>query len=77
MGSWWLPLAWAMQASLLRSESLNASPLRRAGNITLDKARSQDKMDGVMSLNCAVAEWMPRTAADPNEIPDDYQIRTL
>ena len=48
-----------------------------AGNQKLDKARSGDKIDGVMALNCAVAEWMTRTAADPDEIPDDYMIRTL
>lgn len=59
---------------MIRNVMIQRDP---AGNIKLDKARSQDKIDGVMSLNCAVAEWMTRTAADPNEIPDDYQIRTL
>ena len=59
---------------MMRNVMIQRDP---AGNIKLDKARSQDKIDGVMSLNCAVAEWMTRTAADPNEIPDDYQIRTL
>ena len=32
---------------------------------------------GMMALNCAVAEWMTRTAKDPDTIPDDYLIRTL
>ena len=59
---------------MIRNVMIQRDP---AENIKLDKARSQDKIDGVMSLNCAVAEWMTRTAADPNEIPDDYQIRTL
>ena len=59
---------------MIRNVMIQRDP---AGNIKLDKARSQDKIDGVMALNCAVAEWMTRTAADPNEIPDDYQIRTL
>ena len=31
----------------------------------------------MMALNCAVAEWMTRTAEDPDTIPDDYLIRTL
>ena len=31
----------------------------------------------VMAVNCAVAEWMTRTAKDPDTIPDDYLIRTL
>ena len=48
-----------------------------AGNSKLDKARSGDKNDGVMALNCAVAEWMTRTASDPDEIPYDDMIRTL
>ena len=48
-----------------------------AGSQKLDKARSGDKIDGVMVLNCAVAEWMTRTASDPDEILDDYMIRTL
>ena len=48
-----------------------------AGNVKLDKSKAGDKIDGVMALNCAVAEWMTRTAADPDEIPDDYLIRTL
>ena len=38
----------------------------------LDKSRAGDKIDGVMALNCAVAEYMTRTAQDPDEIPDDY-----
>ena len=48
-----------------------------AGNVKLDKSRAGDKIDGVMALNCAVAEYMTRTAQDPDEIPDDYMIRTL
>ena len=48
-----------------------------AGNVKLSKSKAGDKIDGVMALNCAVAEWMTRTAEDPNEIPDDYLIRTL
>ena len=43
----------------------------------LNKAKSSDKIDGVMALNCAVAEMMTRTASDDDEIPDDYIIRTL
>ena len=62
-----------------------SAPLRELERFTLEKSwqhhagqsQEQDKIDGVMSLNCAVAEWMTRTAADPNEIPDDYMIRTL
>ena len=63
-----------------------SAPLRELERFTVEKKLvtsswtkpgAQDKIDGVMSLNCAVAEWMTRTAADPNEIPDDYQIRTL
>ena len=48
-----------------------------AGNVKLDKSRAGDKIDGVMALNCAVAEYMTRTAQDPDEIPDDYMIGTL
>ena len=48
-----------------------------AGNVKLSKSKAGDKIDGVMALNCAVAEWMTRTAEDPNEIPEDYMIRTL
>ena len=48
-----------------------------AGNIKLDKARSGDKIDGVMALNCAVAQWMTCTAKEDDEMPDDYIIRTL
>ena len=48
-----------------------------AGGQKLNKARSGDKIDGVMAPNCAVAEWMTRTASDPDEIPEDYMIRTL
>ena len=48
-----------------------------AGNVKLDKAKAGDKIDGVMALNCAVAEYMTRTAQDPDTIPDDYLIRTL
>ena len=48
-----------------------------AGNVKLDKSRAGDKIDGVMALNCAVAEWMTRTAQETDEIPDDYLIRTL
>lgn len=48
-----------------------------AGNTKLNKAKSSDKIDGVMALNCAVAEMMTRTASDDDEIPDDYIIRTL
>lgn len=59
---------------MIRNVMIQRDP---AGNIKLDKARSQDKIDGVMALNCAVAEWMTRTAAGSNEIPEDYLIRTL
>lgn len=48
-----------------------------AGNTKLNKAKSSDKIDGVMALNCAVAEMMTRTASDDDQIPDDYIIRTL
>ena len=48
-----------------------------AGNVKLDKSKAGDKIDGVMALNCAVAEWMIRTAQGTDEIPDDYLIRTL
>ena len=48
-----------------------------AGNIKLDKAKSGDKIDGVMALNCAVAQWMTCTASQDDEMPDDYIIRTL
>ena len=48
-----------------------------AGNVKLDKSKAGDKIDGVMALNCAVAEWMTRTAQGTDEIPDDYLIRTL
>jgi phage terminase large subunit-like protein len=48
-----------------------------AGNIKLDKAKSGDKIDGVMALNCAVAQWMTCTASKDDEIPDDYMIRSL
>ena len=59
---------------MIRNVMIQRDP---AGNIKLDKARSQDKIDGVMALNCAVAEWMTRTAEGSNEIPEDYLIRTL
>jgi len=48
-----------------------------AGGQKLNKAKSGDKIDGVMALNCAVAEWMTRTASDPDEIPDDYVGRVV
>lgn len=48
-----------------------------AGNVKLDKAKSSEKIDGVMALNCAVAQWMTINAQGDDEIPDDYLIRTL
>lgn len=48
-----------------------------AGNMKLDKAKSSEKIDGVMALNCAVAQWMTINAQGDDEIPDDYLIRTL
>lgn len=46
-----------------------------AMNCKPDKARSQDKIDGITALICAVGEAMTETQDDV--LPDDYTIRFL
>ena len=46
-----------------------------AMNCKPDKARSQDKIDGITALICAVGEAMTETHDD--ELPEDYTIRFL
>ena len=46
-----------------------------AMNCKPDKARSQDKIDGITALICAVGEAMTETQDD--QFPDDYTIRFL
>lgn len=48
-----------------------------SGNIKPDKDKSGDKIDGIVSVVMAIGQSMIERASQPQQIPDDYKIRTL
>ena len=47
------------------------------GNIKLNKARSRNKIDGVVALVDAIGGWMNLKNGDAKEIPGGYELRVL
>lgn len=46
-------------------------------NIKLDKARSRNKIDGVVALVDAIGGWLNKTTGDTGEVYKDHTLRTL
>jgi len=46
-------------------------------NIKLDKARSRNKIDGVVALVDAIGGWLNLTSGDTKEVSPDYQPRSI
>ena len=46
-------------------------------NIKLDKARSRNKIDGVVALVDAIGGWLNKTTGDTGEVYKDHTLRTV
>ena len=46
-------------------------------NIKLDKARSRNKIDGVVALVDAIGGWLTKTSGKSEEIYKDHDLRVI